>query len=149
MKLGRPAAVMGIAGAVLLVSGLALVGWFYSYLHRPYAGWSGESVIVKLSPGLDAGSMLRELSDAGVVRRAGLLRRWLSLSGAAGRLHAGGRTPRESENGARLAESHLVEVGESGRQIHTRGLDETLVLQELPVLFPVFRFENRIDVSGR
>jgi UPF0755 protein len=73
------------AGTVLLVWS----AWAYHVLHRPYAGWEGGEVEIVLAPGLDAGSMLARLAEAGVVRHPRLLRAWLAWRGRAGRLHAG------------------------------------------------------------
>jgi len=75
-----------------LVAALAAVGgslWAWRELNRPYAGWSGSSAEVVVEPGLDAGSVLQRLFQAGVVRRPGLARAWLALEGRADRLRAG------------------------------------------------------------
>jgi UPF0755 protein len=78
---------VGLLGVCLGLA--AWGGWAWSVLHRPYSGWRGESVEIVLEPGLDAGTVLRRLADAGVLRRPRLARAWLSLRGAAGGLHAG------------------------------------------------------------
>lgn len=83
----RRIALAGIVVAVAVAVGLA--GWSYSALNRPYAGWEGEAVDVELTPGLSARKMLARLAGAGVLRHPKLLRRWLSLQGGGGSLHAG------------------------------------------------------------
>ena len=80
------------AGAVGLVALLAtgLFGaWGWRELHRPYASWSGGSVVVVLEPGLDAGDMLERLAAAGVIRRPRWVRAWLRATGGGSRLRAG------------------------------------------------------------
>jgi UPF0755 protein len=77
---------------IALVCGAGFIGWSswaWLALHRPYAAWEGEAAEIVLEPGLDAGTVLRRLSEAGVIRRPGLSRLWLSWRGAAERLHAG------------------------------------------------------------
>jgi UPF0755 protein len=70
--------------------GLAVwAGWAWRALHRPYAGWEGDAVEVVLEPGLDAGTVVRRLSDAGVMRHPRLARTWLAWRGAADRILAG------------------------------------------------------------
>jgi len=75
-------AVIGLS-AVLSLGGLLLA------FSRPYAGWEGDHVDVELEPGIDAGTMLERLHEAGVVRHAGLVRAWLWWTGGAGTLQAG------------------------------------------------------------
>ena len=75
-------AALSLAGAV---AGL----WFWRQISRPYAGWDGAEAVVLLERGLDAGSMLERLGEAGVLRSPGVLRAWLALRGGAGALQAG------------------------------------------------------------
>ena len=74
---------------VVLVLVTALALWANRTLNRPYAGWEGESVDVVLEPGLDAGSMLARLGDAGVLSHPRVVRAWLSWKDGARRLDAG------------------------------------------------------------
>lgn len=77
---------------VALACGLGFVGWSgwaWLALHRPYAAWEGDAAEVVLEPGLDAGTVVSRLSDAGVIRHPRLSRYWLAWRGAAERLHAG------------------------------------------------------------
>lgn len=80
-----------LLGGVVVAAGAAAaaLGWAYWELHRPYAGWEGDHVDLVLEPGLDAGSMISRLHEAGVVRSPGLVRAWLSWSGTSGALQAG------------------------------------------------------------
>jgi UPF0755 protein len=81
---------LAVAGVAMFAVTLTLVaGWAYGELHRPYAGWSGDHVDIVVEPGLDAGTMLGQLAEAGILRRPGLTRTWLSWTGEAHRLHAG------------------------------------------------------------
>ena len=66
-----------------------MAAWSWRELHRPWFGWSGESVTVELPGGMSADSMVRKLGEARVLRRPGLLRAWLRLSGGDEALHAG------------------------------------------------------------
>lgn len=89
--MSRGTALRALAGAALVaLAALAAAGlWGWRELHRPYAGWDGDEVVVVVEPGLDAGSMLARLSAAGVLRRPAAVRAWLALRGGAQRLHAG------------------------------------------------------------
>jgi len=79
-----------VAGVTTVAVLLALAaGWAYGELHRPHAGWNGDRVEIVLEPGLDAGTMLEQLAEAGILRRPRLARIWLSWTGQAHRLHAG------------------------------------------------------------
>jgi len=82
---GVLAALAAGAGVAALLAGA--VAW--NALRSPYAGWSGDEVVVVLDSGLDAGSMLGELAEAGVLRHPRLARAWLAWRGEAGRLQAG------------------------------------------------------------
>jgi UPF0755 protein len=80
----------GAVAALVLALALALwVAWAWSRLAQEHAGWSGPDVTVEIEPGLDAGAVLRRLTEAGVLRDARLARAWLAWRGTAGRLHAG------------------------------------------------------------
>lgn len=85
--------ILARAGAAVFLAGLVLVGglaaWTHRTLNRPYAGWQGEAVEVVLEPGLDAGSMLARLGDAGVLSHPRLVRAWLSWKDGAKHLDAG------------------------------------------------------------
>jgi UPF0755 protein len=72
----------------ILAAGAGL-GWTWLALERPHAGWQGEAVEVVLEPGVDAGTALRRLAAAGVVRHPRFASAWLTLRGRAGRIHAG------------------------------------------------------------
>lgn len=78
-------------GAALLVLGGGVTGWIWvsSEMHRVHASWDGPFVDVDLAAGLSASAMLTRLGELGVVRRPGLVRRWLSLRGGAEELQAG------------------------------------------------------------
>lgn len=74
---------------VLPLIALACGGSVYLGLRQSYAGWQGPSVDVVLEPGLDAGSMVRRLGQAGVLRYPRLLHAWLTVRGGGDRLRAG------------------------------------------------------------
>lgn len=78
----------GVASVSALLAILA-AWWLWAELHRPHAGWQGEAAVVKLERGMPAGAMLVRLHEAGVIRRPGVVRRWLAWSGQAAELHAG------------------------------------------------------------
>jgi UPF0755 protein len=81
---------LGILSAVVLGAAVVAAGaWVWSALHRPYAAWEGEAAEIVLEPGADAGTALRRLADAGVIRHPGLARAWLAWRGGDERLHAG------------------------------------------------------------
>jgi UPF0755 protein len=80
------AAAVALAVTCAAAAGLA---WTWRTLSRPVADWPGRTVDVVLEPGLDAGSVLQRLADAGVLRRPRLVRLWLACRGGAERLHAG------------------------------------------------------------
>jgi UPF0755 protein len=63
--------------------------WIGRALYTPWAGWGGPAIEVVLEPGLPAGTMVRRLEEAGVIRSAGLAKAWLWYTGDASRLHAG------------------------------------------------------------
>ncbi len=74
---------------LILIAAAALLVWVRQDLNRPYSGWQGESTVVTVERGLDAGSMLVRLGDAGVLRRPRLVKVWLSVRGGAEGLQAG------------------------------------------------------------
>ncbi len=76
-------------GALIAIAAVALLVWVRDDLHRPYAGWQGASTVVTVERGLDAGSMLARLGEAGVLRRPRTVKAWLSVRGGAERLQAG------------------------------------------------------------
>jgi UPF0755 protein len=79
------AAAVAVAAVALGVAGsLAWRG-----VYAPFRGWDGSSVDVVLEPGLDAGTMVARLAQAGVVRDPRLAKAWLLVRGDAARLHAG------------------------------------------------------------
>jgi UPF0755 protein len=73
----------------LLLALIATAAWVMWALNRPYAGWPGSSVDVVLDSGMDAGSMLARLHQAGVLRHPRLLRTLVAWRGEPERLHAG------------------------------------------------------------
>lgn len=79
---------IAIAAASLAIAaaGAMWVGW---ELHTPHAVTAEGGVVVELPRGMDAGSMLGRLHDAGVIRNPGLIRAWLVLRGGGGDLKAG------------------------------------------------------------
>ncbi len=77
------------SSAVLLLAVALAATAAYLALNRPYAGWQGEHIDVELSAGMDAGSMLDRLDEAGVIRNSRIVRAWLRLSGDSRTLQAG------------------------------------------------------------
>lgn len=75
--------------AALCLAGALYLGGLLLTLSRPYAGWEGEQVDLELEPGLDAGTMLQRLHEAGVVSHPQALRIWLRWSGGSEALQAG------------------------------------------------------------
>lgn len=116
------------ASALAAAAAVALVlGWTQWELRRPYAGWAGDRVDVVLEPGLDAGSMISRLHEAGVLRSPRLLRAWLAWSGESGSLQAGeyrfeaSATPLEVAR--RLIRGEVL--------LHAITIPEGLVLEEI------------------
>ena len=87
MSRGR-LAVLTVAGIVLTTT-VSTLGWAWWELRTPFSGWEGERVVVDLPRGMDAGSMLIRLHEAGVVHRPGVLKAWLVARGEGERLRAG------------------------------------------------------------
>jgi UPF0755 protein len=112
------------AAATLAV--IAAFGWCYQEIHRPYAGWKGEFVDVTIAPGQNAGSMLRTLHQAGVVRRPRVVRQWLALSGGSQELQAG-----EYRFDLALSPAEVLRRLRSGEVLlHAVTIPEGLVLEE-------------------
>jgi len=81
-------AILSSAIGLILTLAIVLVGGHMA-MRRAYAGWSGDHVDVDLESGLDAGSMLERLEQAGVIRYPELVRLWLQWSGGSRELQAG------------------------------------------------------------
>jgi UPF0755 protein len=135
--LRRAAARLAVGALALTVIGLACAAaWAWRTLHVPHAGWEGAEAVVLLEPGLDAGSVLRELGQAGVLRHPRIVRAWLSLRGESGGLQAGEyrfdapATPLEVL--ARLARGDVV--------LHEVTIPEGLVLRETAERFAAAGF---------
>jgi UPF0755 protein len=75
-----------VATSLVVVSAGAIRVWWA--LDTPHQG-STQGVVVDLPRGMDAGSMLDRLHDAGVIRNPRLIRAWLSIRGGGGDLQAG------------------------------------------------------------
>jgi UPF0755 protein len=114
-----------VAGCVLVAT-LSLAA-FFAQLTRSHAGWSGEFVDVTLEPGLDAGSMLRRLHEAGVIRNPRLLRIWLHWSGESGALRAGEYRFREPASPLRV----LERLREGEVLLHSVTIPEGLTLEQV------------------
>jgi len=81
---------IGLLLATVLSLAVLLASW--RELHRPFAGWKEQSdtaCVVILTPGSSATRMIDSLAKVGIVRRPGLLRWWLKISGDQGRLKSG------------------------------------------------------------
>lgn len=82
-KPGRPASTWKrILLGLLVLLGLALIpvamlGWSWFKLQRPYQGYEGEEKIVQVEPGMGAGQILETLQREGVLRDARLARSYL------------------------------------------------------------------------
>jgi UPF0755 protein len=74
---------------VFLVIAATSVTWVWWELHAPHGVAMEGGVVVDLPRGMDAGSMLERLHDAGVVRNPRLIRAWLVLRGGGSDLQAG------------------------------------------------------------
>jgi UPF0755 protein len=131
---GAAAVRLGAAiGLAVAACALAAAAWssVWRTLHVPYAGWEGPQTIVLLEPGLDAGSVLRKLADAGVLRRPRVVRAWLALRGRSGRLHAG--EYRFSEPATAVEVVRRLERGDV--LLHEVTIREGLVLDETAARF--------------
>jgi UPF0755 protein len=111
-----------VAGAAALTIG----GWIYADLHRPHDGLRGATAEVVLEPGLDAGSMLNVLADAGVIRNPRFARAWLYWNGGAEHLHAG----EYSFDGPIAAVDVLERLLDGDVELHEVTLPEGLNLDE-------------------
>lgn len=56
---------------------VAMLGWSWFKLQRPYQGYEGEEKIVQVEPGMGAGQILETLQQEGVLRDARLARSYL------------------------------------------------------------------------
>lgn len=121
----------GSLTAAMLVAALAL-GWLLvAALDTPYRGWSGEAVTVWLEPGLDAGTMLERLHEAGVVRDPHVLRAWLGFRGRAAELKAGEYRFERAASGREVAERLIG----GDVLLHAVTLPEGLTLAETAARF--------------
>jgi UPF0755 protein len=117
-----------IWGAIGLLLALGVVlSCLQVVLHRPYAGWQGEFIDVELAAGLDAGSVLERLCDAGVIRNPGLPRLWLLWSGGSKELQAG--EYRFSEPASPMAVLRRLHAGDV--LLHAVTIPEGLVLDDV------------------
>jgi len=80
------------AGLAVATAGAAWVWW---ELHTAHAVPAEDGVIVDLPRGMDAGTMLGRLHDAGVIRDPRVIRAWLVLRGGGDSLKAGEYSFRE------------------------------------------------------
>lgn len=86
----RRAPIASLLAVGVAVTAVALgAAWGVRELNRPWSGWPGESVTVELSEGMPAGTMIRALGEARVVRKPTLLKLWLRWKGGDETLHAG------------------------------------------------------------
>ena len=131
-----------LAGRALLAIALALVAvsvWAWVTLHTPHAGWEGDAAEVFLRPGIGAGSVLRELAGAGVLRHPRVARAWLSWRGGGDRLQAGEYRFEEP-----LSPIELLERLQSGDVVlHAITLPEGLTISETAERFAAAGFGDR------
>jgi len=96
-------------------------------LTTPYADWTGDYVDVDVDPGLDAGTVLLRLRDAGVIRSTLPLRVWMAWKGGSAELQAGEyRFALPASPLEVLARLHTGDV-----TLHAVTLPEGLVLEEI------------------
>ena len=133
----RPVVLRCIAGGLGLLVLLVVIAiaLFHGSLSRPFQGWEGEQVDVELEAGLDAGSMLRRLAEAGVIRDPLPLRIWLFWNGGSDALHAG--EYRFSEPCTPLEILARLQAGEV--LLHAVTIPEGLVLEQIA---------QRLDAAG-
>lgn len=89
MTMSRARQAVVAVGGIVLAATISTLGWAWWELRTPYSSWQGDGVVVDLPRGMDAGSMLLRLHEAGVVRRPEILKVWLVARGGGERLRAG------------------------------------------------------------
>jgi UPF0755 protein len=138
----RRAAIWGAISLVLAL-GLYLVIMQIA-LNQPYSGWTGDHVDVELAPGMDAGSMLDSLHDAGVLNKPTLLRHWLLWSGGSEALQAG--EYRFSEPASALAVLRRLHEGDV--LLHAVTIPEGLVLEDIAERLEEAGFGSRQELMA-
>jgi UPF0755 protein len=80
---------LGIVVSLAAVAFLALAGWMYLGVQRPYKGYDAAEQFVEITPGIGTVGMSQRLAEAGVVRSAATFRVAVWVRGAGRRLQAG------------------------------------------------------------
>jgi UPF0755 protein len=80
---------LAIVVSVAAVAFLALAGWMYLGVQRPYKGYDAAEQFVEIPPGIGTVGMSQRLAEAGVVRSAATFRVAVWVRGAGRRLQAG------------------------------------------------------------
>ncbi|ANM28980.1 hypothetical protein ABI59_04245 [Acidobacteria bacterium Mor1] len=121
------------AALALLAAGVAAFVLFQGYreLHRPYAAWQGDEVVVELPRGMAAATMLERLSEAGVLTRALPGRVWLRLKGSAGSLRAGEYRFHQAASAVQV----LERLQRGDVLLHPVTIPEGLVMEEIAQRF--------------
>jgi UPF0755 protein len=80
---------LAIVVSLAAVAFLALAGWMYLGVQRPYKGYDAAEQFVEIPPGIGTVGMSQRLAEAGVVRSAATFRVAVWVRGAGRRLQAG------------------------------------------------------------
>jgi UPF0755 protein len=80
---------LAIVVSLAAVAFLALAGWMYLGVQRPYKGYEAAEQFVEIPPGIGTVGMSQRLAEAGVVRNAATFRMAVWVRGAGRRLQAG------------------------------------------------------------
>ncbi len=80
---------LAIVVSLAAVAFLALAGWMYLGVQRPYKGYDAAEQFVEIPPGIGTVEMSQRLTEAGVVRSAATFRVAVWVRGAGRRLQAG------------------------------------------------------------
>ncbi len=126
---------------LVLVSAVALGGWTYITLERPYKGYAEAEQFVEIPTGSGTVSMGRRLADMGVVRSATSFRLAVWLRGAGRRLQAG-----EYRFDRPMTPSEVVDKIARG-DVYVRAITfrEGLTVREMAALFESGGFGTAAD----
>jgi UPF0755 protein len=112
---------------ILLLVPVAMLGWSWWKLQRPYKGYTGQQVIVEVEPGMAAGEILARLQRQGVLADASLARSYLIYFLKDPAIQAG-----EYRFRGPLTTPEVLEVLVKGRVLtHSITLVEGLTMEEI------------------
>lgn len=132
---------IGVLVLIVLGLGLAVGGWVYLSLSRPYKGYDTPEAFVEIVPGSGPATMARRLVEAGVVRNQTAFRVAVSLRRAGRRLQAG-----EYRFDSPMTPAEVVDKLARG-DVYLRSLTfrEGLTIRQMAALFEERGFGTRAE----